>query len=72
MSALEDARQAVLRSDQAQIYPQNTLPMATQGETRALRDAVRALIQYTEELEERLSRVAMDARRARQRTAIIK
>lgn len=47
MSALNDARAAVHASDQAQ-NPERFFSVATEAEVRALRDSLRALIQWAE------------------------
>lgn len=52
---LEAARAAVQRSDQARRPSRDTLPMATLRETVALRDAMRALLQWAEDAEQRLT-----------------
>jgi predicted nucleic acid-binding Zn-ribbon protein len=49
MSALDDAREAVKQSDKLSSRRANL-----NGEIRALRDALRALMDHVEELEERL------------------
>jgi hypothetical protein len=53
MSYLDDARAAVQRSDEAQLPTQQTRTLAVRDETRAIRDALRALIQHLEDLERR-------------------
>lgn len=65
---LEAARAAVQRSDDAQLPTQTTRTLAVRDETRALRDALRALIQHAESLEARLCAVEGHARALDSRT----
>lgn len=59
MSALDDAREAVQRSDLAQ---RDDLALAGATEVSELRAAMRALIQHQGELEQRVARIEGRAR----------
>lgn len=67
-SALDDARTAVQRSDEAQLPTQETRTIAVRGETEALRDALRALIQHVEHLEKRIDTLSSQQHKLDRRT----